>query len=290
MADTLEIFGTEFTNVAGIKATDNNDNTLTYIRPQGAKTISTGGSGIDVVEYATVNVATGTEGTPTATKGAVNNHSISVIPSVTNSAGFIEGGTKTGTAVSISASELVSGSETKTANGTYDVTNLASLVVDVAAGALNFVTGTFTTGSTASTSSVTIPYTGTGYPLACTVVVESGAYNSAISGWYNSVQRYAVGQWTMTKAVFTSTPTYATSGTQNQAVTTAIYKNSTSSSTSYTRTSAMNTNTYSSSNANNAAATCVRFTASKTLSYYVNTSSYGLLPNTTYRYIIYYSS
>lgn len=72
---------------------------------------------------------TGTAGTPTATKGTVSNHSVSVTPSVTNTTGFITGSTKTGTAVTVSASELVSGSETKTANGTYDVTNLASLVV-----------------------------------------------------------------------------------------------------------------------------------------------------------------
>ncbi len=76
-------------------------------------------------------VASGTAGTPTATKGTVSNHSISVTPSVTNATGYITGGTKTGTAVSVSASELVSGSETKTTNGTYDVTNLASLVVAV---------------------------------------------------------------------------------------------------------------------------------------------------------------
>ena len=77
---------------------------------------------------------TGTAGTPTATKGSVSNHSVSVTPSVTNTTGYITGGTKTGTAVTVSASELVSGSETKTANGTYDVTNLAELVVDVQGG------------------------------------------------------------------------------------------------------------------------------------------------------------
>lgn len=77
------------------------------------------------------SVATGTAGTPTANKGTVSNHSVSVTPSVTNTTGYITGGTKTGTAVSVSASELVSGSETKTANGTYDVTNLASLVVAI---------------------------------------------------------------------------------------------------------------------------------------------------------------
>lgn len=80
---------------------------------------------------ASKSVASGTAGTPTATKGAVSNHSVSVTPSVTNTTGYITGSTKTGTAVTVSASELVSGSETKTANGTYDVTNLSSLVVAV---------------------------------------------------------------------------------------------------------------------------------------------------------------
>lgn len=74
---------------------------------------------------------TGTAGTPTATKGTVSNHAVTVTPSVTNTTGYITGSTKTGTAVTVSASELVSGSETKTENGTYNVTNLASLVVAV---------------------------------------------------------------------------------------------------------------------------------------------------------------
>lgn len=80
-------------------------------------------------------VAAGTEGTPVATKGAVSNHAVTVTPSVTNQAGYIAGGTKTGTGVQVTAAELVSGSETKTENGTYDVTNLAQLIVDVQGGA-----------------------------------------------------------------------------------------------------------------------------------------------------------
>lgn len=156
-------------------------------------------------------------------------------------------------------------------------------------GASNIVEGTFTTGSSAGVASINLPYTGNGYPIAAIVFVDGGAYNSAISSWYNSVQRYAVGFWSMSKSVQTSTPTYGTSGTQNQGVTTAIYKNSTSSSTSYTRTSGMNTNVFSSSNATNAALTCVRLKSGNVLSYYVNTSSYGLLPNMTYKYIVIYS-
>ena len=85
----------------------------------------------DVTNAANFVVDAGTAGTPTATKSAVSNHAVTVTPSVTNTEGWITGSTKTGTAVTVSASELVSGSETKTANGTYNVTNLASLVVAV---------------------------------------------------------------------------------------------------------------------------------------------------------------
>ena len=155
-------------------------------------------------------------------------------------------------------------------------------------GASNFVTGTFITGTAGTVQTVSIPYSGTGYPVMIVVVIEGGAYVSGTT-WYNSIQRYAVGQWTCTKSVFSSSPTYSTSGTQNQGVTTAIYKNSTSSSTSYTRTSGMNTNVFSSSNAANAALTCVRMKSSTSMSVFVATSSYGLLADTTYRYYIAYS-
>lgn len=81
---------------------------------------------------ASKSVASGTEGTPTATKGAVSNHSISVTPSVTNSGGYITGSTKTGTAVTVSASELVSGTKSISANGSsIDVTEYASVNVAV---------------------------------------------------------------------------------------------------------------------------------------------------------------
>ena len=108
----------------------------------------------------TVAIPSGTAGTPTATKGTVSNHSISVTPSVTNTAGVISGGTITGTAVTVSASELVSGSETKTSNGTYDVTNLAQLVVNVSGGSgLVYETGTYTPST--DTTQPTISFSGT---------------------------------------------------------------------------------------------------------------------------------
>ena len=81
---------------------------------------------------ATKSVTSGSAGTPTASKGTVSNHSISVTPSVTNTTGYITGGTKTGTAVTVSASELVSGKKEITANGdNIDVTNYATVKVAI---------------------------------------------------------------------------------------------------------------------------------------------------------------
>lgn len=89
----------------------------------------------DVTNAQTFVVQQGTAGTPTATKGAVSNHSVSVTPSVSNTEGWISGGTKTGTAVTVTASELVSGDKSITANGTnIDVTNYATVSVNVPGG------------------------------------------------------------------------------------------------------------------------------------------------------------
>lgn len=103
----------------------------------------------------------GSAGTPTATKGTVSNHSVSVTPSVTNTTGYITGSTKTGTAVSISASELVSGTKSISANGTSDVTNYASVDVSVP-------TGTARDGDDVSVS-------------GATVTVPAGLYSSQVS-------------------------------------------------------------------------------------------------------------
>ena len=110
---------------------------------------------------ATKAVSSGSEGTPTATKGTVSNHAISVTPSVTNTAGYISGGTKTGTAVSVTASELVSGTLSITSSGTKDVTNYAS--ASVGAGSVNAPTATKGTVSNNTVSVTPSVSFGAGY-------------------------------------------------------------------------------------------------------------------------------
>ena len=111
---------------------------------------------------AEATVASGTEGTPTATKGTVSGHAVSVTPSVTNSAGYISGGTHTGTAVTVSASELVSGNKAITANGTdIDVTEYATVSVAVP-------------GDTPTLQTKSVSYTPTESAQSATVTADQG--------------------------------------------------------------------------------------------------------------------
>ena len=159
---------------------------------------------------ASKSVASGTAGTPTATKGTVSNHSVSVTPSVTNTTGYITGSTKTGTAVTVSASELVSGSETKTENGTYDVTNLASLVVNVSGGGgssknVQVLQSTSRTNSSSLTKvlgDLTVTKTGTydiywsggrtntstSYTWGTRLYVDGSGYGTENTSWSNNCQ------------------------------------------------------------------------------------------------------
>ncbi len=108
----------------------------TNVDPSTSSQTITPDSGYDALSSVQINAMPSGAVSASATKGTVSNHSISVTPKATvGTAGYLPTGTTNGTAVTVSASELVSGSETKTANGTYDVTNLASLVV-----ALDFAT------------------------------------------------------------------------------------------------------------------------------------------------------
>ena len=109
-------------------------------------------SSVDGYKPVTVQaMPSGTEGTPTATKGTVSNHSISITPSVTNITGYITGSTKTGTAVTVTAAELESGTKSISANGTgIDVSGYSTVDVAVPTSA----SVTYYTGSSTPSSSL----------------------------------------------------------------------------------------------------------------------------------------
>lgn len=152
----------------------------------------------------------GTAGTPTATKGTVSNHSVSVTPSVTNTTGYITGSTKTGTAVTVSASELVSGTLDVTSSGTKDVTNYAS--VSVPAGSVTSPSTINGTTATVSTGTNTITLTKS---VSVTPNVTTAGYISTGTAGNSSVSLTAS---VTTKAAATITP-----GTSNQTIASGTY-------------------------------------------------------------------
>ena len=157
---------------------------------------------------ATKAVSAGTAGTPSASKGAVSNHSIAVTPSVTNTSGYITGSTITGTAVSVSASELVSGNLPITSNGNnIDVTDYATVSVNVSGTSKNVQVVQGTTRTTSSTmtavgAEMTVSKTGTydiywsafrsntsgSYTYATQLYIDGTAHGSENATWSNHVQ------------------------------------------------------------------------------------------------------
>lgn len=152
-------------------------------------------------------VASGSAGAPTATKGNVSNHAVTVTPEVTNSEGYISGGKKTGAGVQVSASELVSGNKAITENGNnIDVTNYETVSVNVSGGSsMNCQTAQSTTRATSTsytevinlTCQVSGTYdvywttfrTSTSSTWGSQLYINDTAYGSAsTSGWSNHVQ------------------------------------------------------------------------------------------------------
>ena len=63
MSDTLKIFGDTYTGVNGIKASDGNGTTYTYIRPAGSQTITTNNTyDVTALSQVIVNVASSSSG------------------------------------------------------------------------------------------------------------------------------------------------------------------------------------------------------------------------------------
>lgn len=158
-------------------------------------------------ESVSKTVASGTPGTPTATKGTVSNHSVSVTPSVTNVSGYITGSTINGTAVSVSASELVSGTLSVTDDGTYDVTNYAS--VDVNAKGMNlqaYIGADYVRATSYTATDVTL------------TVAVSGTYTVSWMGWRSTSSGTSGSQLYINGSAYGSAHTSFT-GTYGQSIT-----------------------------------------------------------------------
>lgn len=294
----------------------------------GTLTISSSGTK-DVTNYASVSVPSGTEGTPTATKGTVSSNSISVTPSVTNSTGYITGGTKTGTAVTVSASELVSGTKSISANGTgIDVANYASVDVTVptgsatlitksitangtynassdgadgysqvtvnvsgGGGSTNIVSGDFTAGTAGTVQTINIPYTGTGYIVSLMISVDGGLRGEY---FYNVEHRYACGMFCGSKYYVTQAPNY-TANNANYNGLTVLGTIKGTSGTAYSNVGSGSSGSaviYATADPSASSITSiVRITSKNVIKVFISESSsgYGFLSGAKYNYVVVYS-
>ena len=175
------------------------------------------------------------------------------------------------------------GTKSISANGTnIDVVGYSTVSVAVGGGAPTVLTGTFTTGSTRNTkNTVSVGYSGNGFPLAFIVALSSGTH-----GNYDVREFFAVKNTS-------AEPSWTTAADTNN-TTKAIYSYWTTSSSIFA--ASYTTNAASFVGSSYVAGTninCVKFIGDgDTLGYYIgnNTSAtYGLIPDATYSYTIVYS-
>ena len=133
------------------------------------------------VSYTATSVIEKTPNKPVARKSTVTDHAMKVNVAVTNYKGFYPSGLVAGDPIYVSASEVASGSETKTQNGTYDVTNLAELVVNVptSGATLQSKSKSYTPSETAQSETVSPD---SGYDGLSSVAVSVGAIPSNYVG------------------------------------------------------------------------------------------------------------
>ena len=84
----------------------------------------------------------------------------------------------------------VEGSETKTQNGTYDVTNLAQLIVNVSGGGgtgLEYESGTYTTSTNIAKPTISFSKTHTTTPIFIMMVDVTGTYSDTTNSNYEFV-------------------------------------------------------------------------------------------------------
>lgn len=185
------------------------------------------------------------------------------------------------------ASDVASGKTFLASDGTI-TTGTAS----GGGGASNIVTGTFKfTPDSATAKNITLNYSGTGYPIACIIVLDDGVLNSTYT---TTLARYAIAQYFMTKTYSNQTPTYSTSGDANLGAVASVYKASNTASATLTRNHNTSVNTFSSDNATGTVIACVRFTSKTNMSVYIGepsgSSRQGFMNGQTYRYWVIYSS
>ena len=152
------------------------------------------------------------------------------------------------------------------------------------------VSGTFK-GSSAekgSAKTLTLDYSGDGYPVFILIYPSVGIYKSG-SDIYNLVQNKAIVVSCRIKADISAAPDYSGSAEKNLGSYFNFYKNSSSVSTYYETAGAPNGTMYTEAAAGNTNGTVVRINSKTSVSVYIADASYGFADGIEYTYHVMYS-
>lgn len=186
--------------------------------------------------------------------------------------------------------------KTITVNGTYDAQDddadgYSEVTVTVPAPSVPFVTGTFTgtDSQKGSAIEITVPYSGSGYPIAIYVYPTAGAYKST-SLLYTTVQKNAIIMFAMAKSDMSLAPNYSNSGANDYGTTMAIYKSSDSDASATTSNRVNTEGVYRNNTATAAHSTAFRVRSATHMSAYIANTTYGFMAGVEYTYVIQYSA
>lgn len=150
--------------------------------------------------------------------------------------------------------------------------------------------GTFK-GTTSGALDVSIPYSGSGYPIAISIFPSEGGRN-AHTGSFTSLVAYRATVFYAASKCETDTQPLYTSDTdsENLAVVLVRYKNSETDPAVDGSSSSSGQPVYTGGNAKNGTRTMVSMKDRTTMSVFIRSSSYGFAQNIEYTYIVTYSS
>lgn len=176
------------------------------------------------------------------------------------------------------------------ANGTYAASSenadgYSSVTVAVPN---RLVIGTFTGTTTGAAMDVSIPYVGSGFPIAGVIFPTEGSFKSG-STIAELIQNFAIYYYSFSKNDLSATPTYDSNTSENQAEVVLMCKYGTAA-TGTTDSKSHSGQLYTTTNAGSGGWSSLRIKDATTLSIFIASSSYGFKEGVEYTYYIIYSS
>lgn len=166
------------------------------------------------------------------------------------------------------------------------VSNNAPIRMETSAqiGAINCVTGEFTTGESLGVETINVPYHGNGYPVGVLITLENGVNSEP---YESLIARGAIGAYMVLKSIMNVPPDYA-NGDNDYAQCVKYYKQSSSSDNITIAT--FKPKCYREDDPDTSAYNNLHIHSATEILIYVRGNFHGFLQNTKYKYVVWYNS